>query len=101
MKVLVDGIGAIDVGPTAELQPAYGSEFFISHTLRWNSALMAVHNVVETLYLGDDPTPHGPMLATNVFVRGANGWRLLSHHASAASDTPMAENGNGVTHTLH
>jgi len=41
------------------------------------------------------------MLATNVFVRGANGWRLLSHHASAASDTPMAENGNGVTHTLH
>ena len=50
----------------------------ISHTLRWNSALMAVHNVVETLYLGDDPTPHGPMLATNVFVRGANGWRLLA-----------------------
>ena len=73
----------------------------ISHTLRWNSALMAVHNVVETLYLGDDPTPHGPMLATNVFIRGANGWRLLSHHASAASDAPAPENGNGVTHTLH
>jgi ketosteroid isomerase-like protein len=72
----------------------------ISHTLRWNSALMAVHNVVETLYLGDDPTPHGPMHATNVFVRGANGWRLLAHHSSTASDAPATES-NGTTHTLH
>jgi signal transduction histidine kinase len=36
----VHGIGRIDVGPTAELQPAYGSEFFISHTLRWISLLL-------------------------------------------------------------
>jgi ketosteroid isomerase-like protein len=63
----------------------------VTHTVRWTSALMAVHNVLETLYLGDDPTPHGPMLATNVFIRGANGWRLLSHHASTASEPP-AEN---------
>jgi signal transduction histidine kinase len=36
----VHGVGAIDVGPTAELQPDYGSEFFVSHTLRWISLLL-------------------------------------------------------------
>ena len=72
----------------------------VTHAMRWNSALMAVHNVLETLYIGDDPTPHGPMLATNVFVRGANGWRLLAHHASAASEPP-ADPPARTTHTLH
>lgn len=36
----VHGIGGIDVGPTVELQPLYGSEFFLSHTLRWISLLL-------------------------------------------------------------
>jgi signal transduction histidine kinase len=36
----VHGIGGIDVGPTAELQPVYGGQFFISHTLRWISLLL-------------------------------------------------------------
>lgn len=36
----VHGIGEIEVGPTAELQPAYGEQFFVSHTLRWISLLL-------------------------------------------------------------
>jgi ketosteroid isomerase-like protein len=51
---------------------------------RWDSALISVHSVVEALYLQKDQTIHGPMLATNVFVRGASGWRLASRHASGA-----------------
>jgi signal transduction histidine kinase len=38
----VHGIGEIDVGPTAELQPQYGREFFVSHTLRWISLLLTI-----------------------------------------------------------
>ncbi len=38
----VHGIGPIAVGPTAELQPRYGNEFFVSHTLRWISLLLTV-----------------------------------------------------------
>lgn len=57
----------------------------ITRSVRWQGALLAVHNVIEILYLGDEPTPHGPMLSTNVFQRGPNGWRLLSHHTSAAA----------------
>lgn len=71
----------------------------VSHAVRWTSALMAVHNVLETLYLGDDPTPHGPLLATNVYIRGAKGWRLLAHHASAASEPPPVE--DGASRILH
>jgi ketosteroid isomerase-like protein len=58
----------------------------IKTSVCWKSLMLDVHSVVETLYLGDEPTAHGPLLATNVFQRGANGWRLLAHHVSAAAD---------------
>ena len=38
----VHGVGPIVVGPTVELQPRYGNEFFVSHTLRWVSLLLTV-----------------------------------------------------------
>ncbi|MGH6610373.1 MAG: sensor histidine kinase [Burkholderiaceae bacterium] len=38
----VHGIGAIEVGPTAELQPRYGSHSFVVLTLRWVSLLLTV-----------------------------------------------------------
>lgn len=79
----------------------------VAQSVRWSGMLLAVHSVVETLYVGDDPTPQGPMLATNVFQRGAHGWRLLSHHASTAADLdPAAAGGerhgeSGGPRTLH
>lgn len=75
----------------------------ITHSVRWKSIMLDVHSVVETLYVGEEPTPHGPMLSTNVFQRGANGWRLLSHHSSAATDaTGAASDADGSTRrTLH
>jgi signal transduction histidine kinase len=36
----VHGIGSIEVGPTAELQPDYGGQFFVNHTLRWIALLL-------------------------------------------------------------
>jgi uncharacterized protein (TIGR02246 family) len=63
----------------------------LSRAVRWSGMLLAVHNVVETLYIGDERKAHGPMLATNVFQRGASGWRLLAHHASTAADRDAAE----------
>ncbi|SBT05110.1 conserved hypothetical protein [Candidatus Accumulibacter aalborgensis] len=63
----------------------------LSRAVRWSGMLLAVHSVVETLYIGGELRPHGPMLATNVFQRGASGWRLLSHHSSTAADKDVAE----------
>ena len=76
----------------------------ITQSLRWSGMLLTVHNVIETLYLGDEPTPHGPMLATNIFQRGASGWRLLAHHASTAAEIPESdthERTDGMPRTLH
>ena len=80
----------------------------LSCSVRWSGMLLAVHSVVETLYVGDENTPHGPMLATNVFQRGARGWRLLSHHSSTAAavdeldETAVdADESGGSPRTLH
>jgi ketosteroid isomerase-like protein len=77
----------------------------ITRSVHWNSMLLTVHNVIETLYLGNEPTPHGPMLATNVFHRGARGWRLLAHHSStaaeAAQETRANDRNDGTSRTLH
>ncbi len=38
----VHGMGLAQVGPTAELQPLYSKDFFVSHTLRWISLLLTL-----------------------------------------------------------
>ena len=79
----------------------------LSRAVRWNGMLLSVHNVVEMLYVGDERKPQGPMLATNVFQRGASGWRLLAHHSSTAADRDIgnpgtADDGSARTpRTLH
>ena len=75
----------------------------IRHGVHWNGVLLAVHSVVEMLYLGDDSTPHGPLLSTNVFQRGAKGWRLLSRHSSVCTDATEDEDDDPPSHerTLH
>lgn len=78
----------------------------ISQPVCWNSLLLAVHHVVETFYSGGDPTPKSRILAINVFQRGANGWRLIAHHASAAAELPESDEGDeiddgGVPRVLH
>ena len=66
----------------------------------WHSSVLAVHHLTEVLFVGSDPSPHGPLHVTHIYARGAHGWRLVSRHASAADDDQqtMAE---AVAHTLH
>ena len=77
----------------------------IKHRIRWTSVLLCAHHVVESLYLGEEATPHGPMLSTNVFLRGVHGWRMLSRHTSVASASDpeelTSEADYGQPRTLH
>jgi ketosteroid isomerase-like protein len=71
---------------------------------RWEGALIAVHCVIETLYVHHDQAAHGLMHSTHVFLRGTRGWRLASRHTSAALE--QVETGDedargGRKHTLH
>ncbi|MDP3637769.1 MAG: nuclear transport factor 2 family protein [Azonexus sp.] len=68
---------------------------------RWQGSILAIHHLTEVLFVGDDPSPHGPLHVTHVYARGAHGWRLVSRHASAADDSHQALANVSVSHTLH
>lgn len=69
----------------------------VSLPVRWNSGLLAVHHVVETFHSPDDPEAKSHVLATKVFQRGADGWRLLAHHSSAAAELPEGDGAPSVS----
>lgn len=68
---------------------------------RWQGSILAIHHLTEVLFVGNDPSPHGPLHVTHVYARGAHGWRLVSRHASAADDSHQALADVSVSHTLH
>ena len=59
------------------------------------SLASAVHNVLERI---DVLTPEGPqqawVIATNVYHKTAQGWRLVAHHASPGTPREMQEAGS-------
>jgi len=59
---------------------------------QWQGMLLAIHHLVETVFVGDDQTPHGPLFVTHVYSRGAHGWRLINRHASAAGEAHAPRN---------
>ncbi len=65
------------------------------------SLASAVHNVLERI---DVLTPEGPrhafVLATNVYHKTPQGWRMVAHHASPGSMHEPLE-GHDVPQTLH
>jgi ketosteroid isomerase-like protein len=53
----------------------------------------AVHSLVEQISVVGEKHLAAPVVATNVYVRGALGWRMIVHHASpvppnSIGDTP-------------
>jgi uncharacterized protein (TIGR02246 family) len=53
---------------------------------RTHSLEVAVHNVVETVAIPSaEGTQHAYVVATNVYLKTALGWRLVAHHASPGS----------------
>lgn len=52
----------------------------------------SVHSVVERIdLLSDDGLVHAWVVATNVYTKTPQGWRLIAHHASPGSRTEPAE----------
>lgn len=48
----------------------------------------AVHSLVERINVVGKEDARAPVVATNVYVRGPLGWRMIVHHASAAPPVP-------------
>ena len=58
----------------------------VMHGVTQNNIMVAVHSVLEFVGLHGDEQLHPPMIATNVYNRGADGWRMVLHHASPAPE---------------
>lgn len=53
--------------------------------------MTAVHSVVEDIDHGGEPQPDVHVIATNVYLKTALGWRLVMHHASVAPGAAPVE----------
>jgi len=69
-------------GPGLRIQP---SRLRVTSTLQ-----TAIHTLYENLSVPGQSHTSAPIIATNVYLRTRNGWRLQLHHASAAPDHPPA-----------
>jgi uncharacterized protein (TIGR02246 family) len=52
--------------------------------------MVAVHSVHEIITVAGEKRPRPPVVATNVYLRTAAGWRMVVHHASPAPGSPAA-----------
>jgi ketosteroid isomerase-like protein len=60
-----------------------------------------VHSVVERIRVkGPDGERFAWVVATNVYLKAARGWRLVAHHASPGTATEIEEI-EEVASTLH
>ncbi|MDQ7988007.1 MAG: nuclear transport factor 2 family protein [Candidatus Dactylopiibacterium sp.] len=57
-----------------------------SNVVRAQSALLAVHSLLQHVHVEGDDTLAPPLITTNVYVRGASGWQLMMHHTSPSPD---------------
>jgi uncharacterized protein (TIGR02246 family) len=61
----------------------------------------AVHHLVEHIRVVEAPGERSAwVLATNVYVKTAQGWRMVAHHASPGSETDLPAPSEAPT-TLH
>ena len=67
-----------------------GMRVQITQQVAVTGMMVAVHSVHETITVADEKRPRPPVIATNVYLRTAAGWRMIVHHASPAPG-PAAE----------
>jgi len=72
------------------------------HLHKVESITSAVHNLVERIVL---ELPEGSqeafVLATNVYMRTAQGWRMVAHHASPGTPQEMLAHIDAMPSVLH
>jgi uncharacterized protein (TIGR02246 family) len=60
----------------------------LSNQSQLNVMMVAIHSVHENIVVAGENKPRGVIVATNVYQRTANGWRMVVHHASPAPEAP-------------
>jgi ketosteroid isomerase-like protein len=61
------------------------------HLQKMHNVMSAVHNVIENVRREGRAAVDVHVLATNVYLKTAQGWRIVMHHASVAAGGAPAE----------
>jgi uncharacterized protein (TIGR02246 family) len=67
-----------------------GPRVHITQQVAVTGMMIAVHSVHENFTVEGDARAQVPVVATNVYLRTAAGWRMIVHHASPAPVQPEA-----------
>jgi ketosteroid isomerase-like protein len=86
-------VGAVAIRATFEAMFANGSIRAWPQEARKTQALAScVHNVLERVeVLGPDGPAQAWVIATNVYHKTAQGWRMVAHHASPGTQSEIQE----------
>jgi ketosteroid isomerase-like protein len=87
------GHGAIRASFEAIFQNSGGIRASIHKAHVVQTLATSVHSVIERIEISEagQETQHGYVIATNVFAKTAQGWRLIAHHASPGTPREMQE----------
>jgi uncharacterized protein (TIGR02246 family) len=79
-----------------------GPRVHITQQVAVSGMMIAVHSVHENFTMEGEARAQVPVVATNVYLRTAAGWRMIVHHASPAPvQTPAAEAREAPPKFLH
>jgi ketosteroid isomerase-like protein len=86
-------VGAVAIRATFEAMFSNGSiRAWPERTRKTHGAASAVHNVLERIeVLGPDGPAQAWVIATNVYHKTAQGWKLVAHHASPGTTSEIQE----------
>ena len=79
-----------------------GARVHITQQVALTGMMIAVHSVHENFTIEGDARAQVPVIATNVYLRTAAGWRMIVHHASPAPvEIPPAQPNEVPPKLLH
>lgn len=95
--------GGVRLAGVEQVREAWRQIFAGGQTLRFrlhqlrtiDSMTLAVHSVYEQIAIAGESKARHPVVATNIYMRTENGWRMIAHHASPAPASPDGENRRG------
>lgn len=66
-----------------------------------HSMMMVTHSVHEFIAARGESRPAAPVVATNVYMRSGNGWKMVMHHASPSPQVERGSSSQSRPKTLH
>jgi len=96
-------VGGIAIRATFEAMFSNGSIRAWPEQVRKTQSMgCAVHNLLERVeVLGPEGSAQAWVIATNVYHRTAQGWRMVAHHASPGTASEIQEVSSGGFQILH